>query len=194
MVREIAQATSADLQEVLKHFQVVLVVNKAECPYSNHQQCASAQKARFYRNGALQDVWPVSTGTERLKKPPYSGAYVARTPVGWHSPQVLDANHYSNLWDAPMPWAVFFAGGIAVHATNSPAYRNLGHRASGGCVRLHANHAETFFRAIREAGTGQVPVYHRGGGLLRSGNGQVQTHQSYNTLIIVENVPEGTST
>src|SRR6476659_6548952 len=69
-------------------------------------------------------VWKVSTG-----RTGYS------TPTGAYHPTWLDIDHVSKTYDdAKMPYAVFFTGGYAVHATNAVA--RLGTRASHGCVRL----------------------------------------------------------
>jgi lipoprotein-anchoring transpeptidase ErfK/SrfK len=193
VVESYMTVSQAALQEALRYFKVVVVVNKAECPHPTPTDCQAAQKARLYRDGALADSFEVSTGTERLKKPPASPAYVARTPLGWHTPQILLPRHFSRLWRGPMNYAVFFAGGIALHATGPDHYKHLGHRASGGCVRFREDHAVTVFNAVREAGVGRVPRLNRAGGLVRNERGEVEMRAGYNTLIIVENVPESTS-
>jgi hypothetical protein len=55
--------------------------------------------------------------------------------------------HYSRQYDwAPMPYAVFFNQGVAVHATN--AVGSLGRPASHGCVRLALNNARTFYDLV----------------------------------------------
>ena len=45
-----------------------------------------------------------------------------------------------------MPYAVFFTGGYAVHATEAVA--RLGQPASHGCVRLALENAATFFELV----------------------------------------------
>jgi len=42
-----------------------------------------------------------------------------------------------------MPYAIFFHGGYAVHATYD--LKRLGRPASHGCVRLHPDNAAQFF-------------------------------------------------
>jgi lipoprotein-anchoring transpeptidase ErfK/SrfK len=49
-----------------------------------------------------------------------------------------------------MPYAVFFNGGYAIHATYD--IKRLGRPASHGCVRLHPNNAAEFFALTREHG------------------------------------------
>ena len=52
--------------------------------------------------------------------------------------------------DAPMPFAVFFSGGYAVHATEFT--KRLGTPASHGCVRLSLENAQTFFNLVKTYG------------------------------------------
>ncbi len=51
------------------------------------------------------------------------------TPAGFYGVEWLSPKHRSRKYDnAPMPWAVFFHGGYAVHGTTE--IRNLGRPAS----------------------------------------------------------------
>lgn len=73
------------------------------------------------------------------------------TPAGFYKAQWLSPKHRSRKYDnAPMPWAVFFHGGYAVHGTTD--IRNLGRPASHGCVRLHPDNAKVFFALVKQAG------------------------------------------
>lgn len=73
------------------------------------------------------------------------------TPVGRYQALWLSPKHRSRKYDnAPMPWAVFFHGGYAVHGTTE--IRRLGKPASHGCVRLHPDNARTFFSLVKDAG------------------------------------------
>ena len=85
-------------------------------------------------------IWKVSTGKPGLD-----------TPQGSYRPTWLDANHKSDEYeDAPMPYAVFFSGGYAVHATEFT--KRLGTPASHGCVRLSLENAQTFFNLVKTYG------------------------------------------
>jgi lipoprotein-anchoring transpeptidase ErfK/SrfK len=85
-------------------------------------------------------VWDVSTGRAGYD-----------TPMGEYHPTWLDANHKSAQYeDAPMPFAVFFVDGIAVHGTE--AVSRLGHAASHGCVRLAPENAAAFFQLVEDYG------------------------------------------
>jgi lipoprotein-anchoring transpeptidase ErfK/SrfK len=77
------------------------------------------------------------------------GGYI--TPVGRYKAEWLSPRHRSRRYDnAPMPWAVFFHGGYAVHGTTE--IRRLGRPASHGCVRLHPDNAKMFFSLVKQVG------------------------------------------
>jgi lipoprotein-anchoring transpeptidase ErfK/SrfK len=100
----------------------------------------SDQTMLVYVDGTLTYTFPVSTARR---------GYV--TPVGFYGAQWLSPKHRSRKYDnAPMPWAVFFHGGYAVHGTTE--IRKLGKPASHGCVRLHPDNAKTFFSLVKDAG------------------------------------------
>lgn len=85
-------------------------------------------------------VWDVSTGKDGFD-----------TPKGQFSPTWLSKDHKSSQYeDAPMPNAVFFYQGVAVHGTDAVA--RLGTPASHGCVRLSQDNAETFFSLVEAYG------------------------------------------
>lgn len=99
----------------------------------------SAQRMRVYINGSERYVWPVSTARR---------GYV--TPVGTFRPQRLEPIWYSKKYDnAPMPHAIFFLGGYAIHGTY--ATRWLGRPASHGCVRLNPGNAATLYSLVSQA-------------------------------------------
>ncbi len=57
-----------------------------------------------------------------------------------------DKDHYSGLYDCPMPYSMFFHGGHAIHATSLEFYSLLGIPASHGCVRTHLDDAKWLFK------------------------------------------------
>ncbi|KQU86163.1 hypothetical protein ASD00_07160 [Ensifer sp. Root31] len=100
----------------------------------------SSQTMVVKQNGVVMYRWKVSTARK---------GYV--TPKGSWKAKWLSRNHRSKKYDdAPMPYAVFFNGGYAVHATYD--VKLLGRPASHGCVRLHPNNAAEFFALAREHG------------------------------------------
>lgn len=97
----------------------------------------SEQRIKVYVNGWLRHVWKVSTARRGY-----------RTPTGAFRPVRLERTWYSRKYDlAPMPHSIFFYGGYAIHGTDQ--IRNLGRRASHGCVRLHPANAERLFYLVR---------------------------------------------
>jgi hypothetical protein len=91
--------------------------------------------------------WPVSTGRRGFD-----------TPAGSFKPFRLEEDHYSKEWDeAPMPYSIFFTdGGHAIHG--SYEIRNLGRRASHGCVRLSPKNAAKLFALVKREGVSNVRV------------------------------------
>jgi lipoprotein-anchoring transpeptidase ErfK/SrfK len=97
-------------------------------------------------NGFVKYRWKVSTARK---------GYV--TPTGSWSAKWLSRDHRSKKYDnAPMPFAVFFNGGYAVHGTYD--LKRLGRPASHGCVRLHPDNAAAFFSLARQVGLANTRV------------------------------------
>jgi len=160
------------------HFEVVAVVDKSVG--GTH-----SQSIRVFVNQQLTYVWPVSTGREIVVKATNGERYLASTPVGFYTPTYLTPLHHSSKWDADMPFAVFFKGGIAVHAA-APAYVSLlGNRASGGCVRLEYENAEVFFNLVKKSGKAPVPIIDEKGHYVVDDKGEVELTHGYKTLIVV---------
>lgn len=106
----------------------------------------SAQRMRVFVDGWVAASWPVSTA-----RPGY------RTPPGSYRVQRMERMWYSRKYDmSPMPHALFFRGGYAIHGTY--AIRQLGRPASHGCVRLHPANARALFGLVRAYGGARVVV------------------------------------
>jgi lipoprotein-anchoring transpeptidase ErfK/SrfK len=100
----------------------------------------SSQTMTVSQNGFVRYRWKVSTARK---------GYV--TPQGSWSAKWLSRDHRSRKYDnAPMPYAVFFNGGYAVHATFD--LKRLGRPASHGCIRLHPENAAEFFALASQYG------------------------------------------
>jgi lipoprotein-anchoring transpeptidase ErfK/SrfK len=100
----------------------------------------SAQRMSVSVDGAMRYNWPVSTGRNGFG-----------TPSGTFHPQVMMRSYFSRkYYNAPMPHAIFFYYGFAIHGTNDIS--RLGGPASHGCVRLHPAHAATLFALIQRSG------------------------------------------
>lgn len=130
---------------------VVVVINKAE----RFVGLGSGQTASVYKDGVHLYTFDVSTGTEKNKTTTSGRVYKATTPKGIYRPtRAYKEYHSSAFRNAPMKHAVFFIGGVALHATTKNSYKRLGKRASGGCVRLTEENAEIVNELIRSTGDG----------------------------------------
>lgn len=106
----------------------------------------SEQQMRVYVSGELRYIWPVSTARRGY-----------HTPTGSFGVKSMSRYHRSTIYSgAPMPHAIFFHGGYAVHGTYET--RNLGRRASHGCVRLHPANARELFELVQEEG-GRIVIH-----------------------------------
>lgn len=96
----------------------------------------STQTMRVIVDGEQRHVWHVSTGRIGYN-----------TPVGTYRPQRLERDWRSRKYNmAPMPNAIFFRGGYAIHGTNM--VRRLGRTDSHGCIRLAPGNARTLFNMV----------------------------------------------
>lgn len=106
----------------------------------------SSQTMVVSQNGVVKYRWKVSTGRRGYGTP--TGSYTAK----W-----LSRHHRSRKYNnAPMPYAVFFRGGYAVHGTYE--IKNLGRPASHGCVRLHPDNAAKFFSLVQKTGNSNTRI------------------------------------
>jgi lipoprotein-anchoring transpeptidase ErfK/SrfK len=104
----------------------------------------SSQRMAVIVNGEHRYTWPVSTG-------------VRGTPSGTFRAQSLARYHRSSLYNsAPMPYSIFYDGNFAIHGTTH--IRQLGGRASKGCVRLHPSNAAVLFSLVQRAGLGNTRI------------------------------------
>ena len=106
----------------------------------------SSQTMVVTQNGVVKHRWRVSTGRKGFG-----------TPTGSWSAKWASRHHRSRKYDnAPMPFAIFFKGGYAVHATFDT--KRLGRPASHGCVRLSPNNAATFFQLANSHGLSNTRI------------------------------------
>lgn len=106
----------------------------------------AAQKMTVLHYGKVIHEWPVSTA-----RPGYI------TPRGDYRPYRIHEMWRSRKYDdAPMPFAVFYDRGWAIHGTN--AVSRLGTPASHGCVRLATPNARAFYSLVRQVGAGNTRI------------------------------------
>src|ERR1700681_1930501 len=100
----------------------------------------SSQRMAVSVDGAMRYNWPVSTGRTGYG-----------TPSGAFHPQLMARRWFSRkYYNSPMPHAIFFHYGFAIHGTNDLS--RLGGPASHGCVRLHPSHAAALFALVQRNG------------------------------------------
>jgi lipoprotein-anchoring transpeptidase ErfK/SrfK len=98
------------------------------------------QQMTVQENGRLVRSWRISSGRDGY-----------RTPRGTFRAEWKARMWYSRQYDmAPMPYAVFFKNGSAIHATSETG--RLGSPASHGCVRLAPSHAAEFYKMVSRHG------------------------------------------
>ncbi|MGW2641312.1 L,D-transpeptidase family protein [Streptomyces sp. NPDC001348] len=79
--------------------------------------------------------------------PMRSGRKGYATRAGWHTVYWRHKNHWSTLYNQPMPYAQFFDGGQAFHAVYGSIYTTVG---SWGCVNLELADARRLWGVLRK--------------------------------------------
>jgi hypothetical protein len=142
--------TSAQIAKLVEEHKVVMLINKSA-------KGPNAQTMTVFENGTEVLKTKVSTGKEERVTSASGRTYVSTTPNGFFRPTKMYTDYLSYTWNAPMPNAVFFVGGIAVHATGASNYSKLGSRASGGCVRTTLEDSKKIRELVMETGRGSAP-------------------------------------
>jgi hypothetical protein len=128
VIAAVAAAAFLSLAPATARAEIVITISKSQ------------QRIAVAVDGAERFRWPVSTGLRRYE-----------TPVGKFRPVRFERDWYSRKYNwAPMPHSIFFYKGYAMHGTTEE--RNLGRRASHGCVRLSRENAATLFAMVRARG------------------------------------------
>jgi lipoprotein-anchoring transpeptidase ErfK/SrfK len=97
-------------------------------------------------HGASKYTWKVS-----------SARYGYRTPTGTFRPSWMSKMWYSRQYEyAPMPHAIFFHKGVAIHATYATGL--LGTPASHGCVRLAPRNAAALYKLVSQHGKARTEI------------------------------------
>lgn len=148
-------------------YSLIVIVNKRNDAFWGKPQTLRVYK----RDVGLLYYWLISSGAKGWE-----------TASGYFRPQHFSSRHWSSKYDAPMLWAVFFNGGMALHSSlDRESMREMGNAAaSHGCVHVEDYRAEELFHLVGHSGFGPVDVIDRGSGRKTGGKAQ-----SYKTLIIV---------
>lgn len=165
---------SEGVEEAVRNHRLVIAINKAN-------KGSEAQTLRMFENGVEILKTKVSTGKEERVKSASGRVYISTTPKGFFRPTKVYRDYLSYTWNAPMPNAVFFIGGIAIHATGPSNYAALGKRASGGCVRVKQEISKEVREKVMETGrgssVGDYKVIAEAKGRNRIGNNTVKVPQ-----------------
>ncbi|MBJ3777175.1 L,D-transpeptidase [Acuticoccus mangrovi] len=106
----------------------------------------SAQRMYVSVNGQPAYTWKISSGRKGY-----------RTPTGSYRPTRMYREYYSRKYNnSPMPNAIFFRGGYAIHGTYYT--KSLGRPASHGCVRLSPANARTLYNLVRRHGRANTHI------------------------------------
>ena len=91
-------------------------------------------------NGETKHTWKISSGRRGYA-----------TPTGTYKPYRMHKMWHSRKYDwAPMPNAIFFHKGFAVHGTYATGA--LGRPASHGCIRLAPSNAKKLYQLVSRHG------------------------------------------
>ncbi len=190
-------------REMLSNFSLFLYVSKADNgPW--------AQRLYVFRkddggNLSMLYNWPASTGREKIEIAADGTRQPSFTPQGYYQldPGRMYKNHFSGQWHQPMPYAMFFnwesqglQTGLAIHGATGIEVRELGSRASAGCIRIAPENAALLFNLIRTEYKGLAPrfAYDRRtatmsnqGVMMHDAAGNLQMADGYKVLVFVEN-------
>ncbi len=92
-----------------------------------------------------QTLWAFQKGKLMRRLTISTGSKKTETRAGWFAVYSRVPNHHSSIYDAPMPFSLFFSGGMALHA--STYVDELGTATSHGCVRLRYSDAKALYDA-----------------------------------------------
>jgi hypothetical protein len=190
--------------ELFPYFDLYLYVSKAtpdKGPWAQRMFVMAKQPNESF---ALLHTWLVSTGKEEQMVSPSGQKLGTNTPDGVFK---LDRGRFyedytSRQWKSPMPNAMFFdwriegrISGLAIHGSDENGAKELGNRASHGCIRLSADNARTLFQLIQANYKGRVPVFaidqstgtmSTKGKLVRDAQGRVVMRSGYKVLVFIE--------
>jgi lipoprotein-anchoring transpeptidase ErfK/SrfK len=106
----------------------------------------SSQTMSVRSGGGSVAHWRVSTGKAG-----------ARTPAGTWRINRMAHNHMSTQFKVRLPYAMFFVGGVAIHATTKQIHM-LGKPVSNGCVRLAPANAARLYSIVGRHGARNTQV------------------------------------
>lgn len=94
----------------------------------------------LYEQGELRRVFPIS-----------AGASEKRTPLFEFRIKSKDEDHWSNIYESWMPWALHLKGPYYIHGGVLP-----GRADSAGCIRMPINDAAQLFKVVAVGTPGRI--------------------------------------
>lgn len=113
----------------------------------------SEQKLYLYVDQLLVKTWLVSTG-DSSHETPLLDLHPNGRIYDKYSSTKFPGGDFNGLGN--MPYAVFLYNGFAIHGTPQGNWKNLGKKASHGCIRSHPDNALLFNRLVRQYGIANV--------------------------------------
>jgi len=113
----------------------------------------SEQKLYLYVDQQLVNTWLVSTG-DTSHETPLLDLHPNGRIYDKYSSSKFPGGDYNGLGN--MPYAIFLYNGFAIHGTPQGNWKNLGKKASHGCIRSHPDNAMLFNRLVRQHGIANV--------------------------------------
>lgn len=203
LVRVTLRLKDSLTREMLDNFGLFLYVSKADVgPWS---QRLYVFKKDTGGNLAMLYNWPASTGREKDEMAPNGTHQPSFTPQGYYQldPKRMFKNHFSGQWHEPMPYAMFFnwenkglQTGLAIHGASGLELKQLGTRASAGCIRIAPENAALLFKLIKDEYKGLAPrfAYDRRtasmsnqGVMMHDPAGNLKMADGYKVLVFIEN-------
>jgi hypothetical protein len=94
----------------------------------------------LYEQGELRRVFPLSAGASGRRTPLFDFYILSK-----------DEDHWSNIYESWMPWALHLKGAYYIHGGVLP-----GQADSHGCIRLPIDNAEQLFKAVDKGTPGRI--------------------------------------
>lgn len=173
------------LEEEIKLAKLVIIIDRSE----KGTRPSSQTMRIFYNERELE--YPLGLdGNLRTEIKISTGAPGFGTPVGYFrpDPKRIFQRYVSQKYNAPMPYAIFFNGGVALHATAVSNYPFLGSRASHGCVRQTLEDSRWVFGLVKStlAAAPGIPWISRNGDYTKTADGNFDIRPGYDTVIVVK--------
>ncbi len=135
----------------------VLIATPAEARKRHKAQPLPAPTLQIHIDISSQSLAVQSNGTTVANYKVSTARAGFWTPRGQWRVKSMDRVHYSKQFNNyPLPHAIFFVGGVAIHATKG--IQKLGTPASHGCVRLAPENAARLYAMVANHGMSRTLV------------------------------------